>query len=113
MGGKQISGLVMLIGIYFFGAVSGRHNLFPWPQLSAMRQHLSGKGAAEESRYLFDEKGRLVADEMKTAVPCPSQTSRTAVLLVLGPCLKVDVASRKVSIRMPCWTKSIVMTTAT
>ncbi|MGO4843510.1 hypothetical protein AB4144_65660, partial [Rhizobiaceae sp. 2RAB30] len=69
---------------YFVGAVSGRHDIFPLPQLAALKKQLVGTKATEESRYLFDDSGRLAADEAKTAVPCPKQTSRTAVLLVLG-----------------------------
>jgi hypothetical protein len=70
--------------MYFVGAISGRHNVFPWPQLSALKNQLSETRAAEESRYLFEGNGRLIADETKTAVACPKQTDRTAVLLVLG-----------------------------
>ncbi len=40
--------------------------------------------AAAPSRYAFDDKERLIGDESKTLVTCPTQTDRTAVLLILG-----------------------------
>ncbi|WP_411196132.1 sialate O-acetylesterase [Rhizobium sp.] len=77
-------GLVALIGMYFLGGVSARHEVFPWPQLSAMRKMVGGEKAAAPSRYTFDDKERLIGDESKTPVTCPAQTDRTAVLLILG-----------------------------
>ncbi|HTJ56410.1 MAG TPA: sialate O-acetylesterase [Devosiaceae bacterium] len=78
--------LLLLPAVYFVGAMSVRHNVFPWPQVFALKEHLAGSGTQPlaESRYVFDSDERLVADETKTAVPCPKQTDRTAVLLVLG-----------------------------
>lgn len=75
------SGLMALLAVYFGGGLSYRHDVFPWPQLLALRGELR---AAEASRYVFDSSGRLIADESKTAISCPRQTNRTAVLLVLG-----------------------------
>lgn len=65
------AGLAALIAMYFLGGMSARHEIFPWPQLSALRKTL-------------DDKGRLIGDESKTSVTCPTQTDRTAVLLILG-----------------------------
>ena len=81
---KVVAGLIVLIFMYFFGAMSARHDIFPWPQLVELRERFRGAKAAEESRYMFEPDGRLIADETKTAVSCPRQTDRTAVLLVLG-----------------------------
>ncbi|MBY3027094.1 sialate O-acetylesterase [Rhizobium leguminosarum] len=78
------AGLAALIAIYFLGGMSARHEIFPWPQLSALRKLVSGERAAAPSRYTFDDKGRLIGDESKTLVTCPTQTDRTAVLLILG-----------------------------
>ncbi len=78
---RNACGLIALLAMYFVGAMSYRHDIFPWPQLLALRGELR---AAEASRYAFDGTGRLIADETKTATPCPQQTSRTAVLLILG-----------------------------
>lgn len=77
-------GVVALLAMYVVGAVSGRHNIFPWPQLSMLNERFFKTKPAEESRYMFSADGRLVADETKTAVACPKQSERTAVLLVLG-----------------------------
>ncbi|MHC2456587.1 hypothetical protein ACVMIX_003228 [Rhizobium leguminosarum] len=77
-------GLAALIAMYFLGGMSARHEIFPWPQLSALRTMVGGEKAAAPSRYAFDDKERLIGDESKTLVTCPTQTDRTAVLLVLG-----------------------------
>ncbi|TBY74491.1 sialate O-acetylesterase [Rhizobium leguminosarum] len=77
-------GLAALIAIYFLGGMSARHEIFPWPQLSALKKMVVGEKVAAPSRYTFDDKGRLIGDESKTLVACPPQTDRTAVLLILG-----------------------------
>lgn len=77
-------GLAALIAIYFVGGMSARHEIFPWPQLSALTKMVGGEKPAAPSRYTFDDKERLIGDESKTAVTCPTQTDRTAVLLLLG-----------------------------
>lgn len=84
MRGKVVFGVLALLAIYLIGAMSERHNVFPWPQLFALKATLSGPQPLAESRYVFDSDGRLVADETKTPVACPKQSDRTAVLLVLG-----------------------------
>src|SRR5690242_18430670 len=73
-----------LFFVYFVGGMTARHDMFPWPQLFAAKEQILGRKAAAASRYVFEDNGRLVADESKTAVACPSQTDRTAVLFVLG-----------------------------
>ncbi|NKK36389.1 hypothetical protein GFL72_17335 [Rhizobium leguminosarum bv. viciae] len=78
------AGLAALIAMYLLGGMSARHEIFPWPQLSALRKMAGGERAAAPSRYAFDAKERLIADESKTLVSCPTQTDRTAVLLILG-----------------------------
>ncbi|RUM08505.1 sialate O-acetylesterase [Rhizobium fabae] len=77
-------GLAALIAMYLLGGMSARHEIFPWPQLSALKTMVGGEKAAAPSRYAFDDKERLIGDESKTLVTCPAQTDRTAVLLILG-----------------------------
>ncbi|TCS05327.1 sialate O-acetylesterase [Rhizobium sp. BK418] len=77
-------GLGALIAMYVLGGMSARHEIFPWPQLSALKKMAGAEKAPAPSRYTFDDKERLIGDESKTPVPCPPQTDRTAVLLVLG-----------------------------
>ncbi|TBE54494.1 sialate O-acetylesterase [Rhizobium ruizarguesonis] len=77
-------GLAAMIAMYFLGGMSARHEIFPWPQLSALRKMVGGEKPAAPSRYTFDDKERLIGDESKTLVNCPPQTDRTAVLLILG-----------------------------
>ncbi|NKL80628.1 sialate O-acetylesterase [Rhizobium leguminosarum] len=77
-------GLAALIAIYLLGGMSARHEIFPWPQLSALKKMVGGEKVAAPSRYTFDDNERLIGDESKTLVTCPAQTDRTAVLLILG-----------------------------
>lgn len=77
-------GLAAFIAMYFFGGISAKHEIVPWPQLSALRKMVGGEKAPAPSRYTFDDKERLIGDESKTPVSCPTQTDRTAVLLILG-----------------------------
>ncbi|RFB88789.1 hypothetical protein B5K11_25390 [Rhizobium leguminosarum bv. trifolii] len=79
-----VVGLAALMALYFVGGISARHEVFPWPQLSALRKMVVAEKAAAPSRYTFDDKERLIGDESKTPVACPAQTDRTAVLLLLG-----------------------------
>jgi len=73
-----------MIAMYLLGGMSARHEIFPWPQLSALKKMVGGEKAAAPSRYSFDDKERLIGDDSKTLVTCPVQTDRTAVLLILG-----------------------------
>ncbi|TBC14956.1 sialate O-acetylesterase [Rhizobium ruizarguesonis] len=84
MRNTMAAGLAAMIAMYFLGGMSARHEIFPWSQLSALRKMVGGEKAAAPSRYTFDDKERLVGDESKTPVTCPTQTDRTAVLLILG-----------------------------
>ena len=68
---------------YFVGGLSGRHDIFPRPQISAVN-HIFSPQVAPQSRYVFDDMGRLIGDEQKITVRCPEPGDRTAVLLVLG-----------------------------
>jgi Carbohydrate esterase, sialic acid-specific acetylesterase len=77
-------GLVAMLALYVLGGMSAKHDIFPWPQLSAVKHDIAGTEPPPPSRYSLDENHRLIADETKTAVSCPIQTDRTAVLLVLG-----------------------------
>ncbi|WP_112941106.1 MULTISPECIES: sialate O-acetylesterase [unclassified Rhizobium] len=79
-----IFGCAALLAVFVSGGMSAKHEMFPWPQLSALKHRFAAPEAAPPSRYTFDDKERLIGDETKTAVACPAQTDRTAVLLVLG-----------------------------
>lgn len=81
---KVAFGLLVLFALYLFGALSARHEIVPWPQLLALRELIPRTKTVRESRYSFEDSGRLAADETKTAVACPPQTNQTAVLLILG-----------------------------
>jgi hypothetical protein len=79
-----VFGFVALVAVFLAGGMSVRHGIFPWPQIFALKDQVIGTEPTQPSRYTFDENGRLIADETKTAISCPQQTDRTAVLLVLG-----------------------------
>ncbi|MCE4222568.1 sialate O-acetylesterase [Methylobacterium sp. C25] len=83
------------IAAYLLGAFSDRHNVFPMPQLTALREHFRPAGFKPESRYLFDNQERLIGDEKRPAVPCPKQTNRTEVLLVLGQSNAANYAGQR------------------
>ncbi|WP_264580635.1 sialate O-acetylesterase [Rhodoblastus acidophilus] len=80
---KTLLSILAIGAIYTSGALSKKYELFPWPQLSALKERFA-PSAPHDSRYRFDANGLLVADESKTAIACPEQTGRTAVLLALG-----------------------------
>lgn len=79
-----VFGFIALLIVFLGAGMSARHEIFPWPQLSALKKQFVKAEPPPPSRYVFDDMKRLVADETKTAVACPIQTERTAVLLVLG-----------------------------
>ena len=81
---KIIAVVLALIALYLVGGVSARHEIFPWPQLSSLKKKVEGEKSPPPSRYTIDDKERLIGDESKTPVTCPTQTDRTAVLLILG-----------------------------
>src|SRR3954454_1032473 len=73
--------IFVLTATYLFGGYSGRHELFPFQVLRALR---TGATAAGPDGYAADKTGRLASDDQKKAIACPEQTDRTAVLLLIG-----------------------------
>jgi len=69
--------------MFLLGGYLGRNDYFPFRTLHAIRTTLFPK-EPPQSRYIFNSAGRLVADEQKISVGCPQQTTRTAMLLVVG-----------------------------
>lgn len=78
---RKIALFAAIALVYFFGALSAKKNYFP---ISTLRSLYAQTKSPPPSRYTFDKIGRLASDETKTATPCPPQTERTAVLLLLG-----------------------------
>jgi hypothetical protein len=78
------AGVVVVFIAYLFGGYSYHHDIFPFPALRAVKVLIIPPASPPASRFAFDQKGRLVSDVKKTAVPCPQQTGRTAVLLLIG-----------------------------
>lgn len=63
------------------------NNYFPFSALRSLKATVISsvsKAQSPRSRFGFDQNGRLALDDQKSAVPCPRQTERTAVLLILG-----------------------------
>jgi hypothetical protein len=81
--GRLLAGITVVSIAYLFGGYSALHNIFPFPGLRAVKA-LIIPPPNPPSRFAFDRAGRLVSDDHKSAVPCPEQTDRTAVLLLLG-----------------------------
>ncbi|MBK8638295.1 MAG: hypothetical protein IPN92_08365 [Chromatiaceae bacterium] len=77
-------GVAVLLITYLFGVYSERYNIFPLPALQAVKALIIPPPPNAPSRFAFDQVGRLVSDDKKSAVPCPQQTDRTAVLLLIG-----------------------------
>jgi hypothetical protein len=77
------AGVVVVFITYLFGGYSYGHNIFPFPALRAVKA-LIIPNSNPPSRFAFDQTGRLVSDDQKSAVQCPQQTDRTAVLLLIG-----------------------------
>jgi hypothetical protein len=73
--------IFVLTATYLLGGYSGRHELFPFQVLRALK---TGATAAAPDRYAVDKTGRLASDDQKKAIACPQQTDRTAVLLLIG-----------------------------
>lgn len=69
---------------FALGALFDRHDIFPFPALRAAKSLIIFTPKETPIRFAFDKIGRVVSDDQKTAVPCPQQTDRTAVLLLLG-----------------------------
>jgi hypothetical protein len=77
-------GSAACIAFYLFGAASDRRGIFPVPQLISLRETVLSTKVKPESRYTLDAQDRVIGDAEKSAVACPKQTNRTAVLLTLG-----------------------------
>ncbi|MGC2222982.1 MAG: sialate O-acetylesterase [Methylocella sp.] len=75
------AGVAAVFIAYSFGGYSARHIIFPCPALKAVKALIIDP---PPSRFAFDRAGRLVSVDQKSAVPCPQQTDRTAVLLLIG-----------------------------
>lgn len=73
--------LLVLTTTYLLGGFSGRHDLFPFPFLQALKTRAIG---ADADLYTFDKAGRLASSDQKKAIACAPQTDRTAVLLLIG-----------------------------
>ncbi len=80
---RLLAGMTVVSIAYLFGGYSATHNIFPFPGLRAVKALIIPKNLPP-SRFAFDQAGRLVSDDQKFPVPCPQQTNRTAVLLLLG-----------------------------
>jgi hypothetical protein len=76
---NSLLAILVLSATYLLGAYSGRHDLFPFSLLAAVKAR-----STAADRYIFDQAGRLESDDQKKAVACPQQTDRTAVLLLTG-----------------------------
>jgi hypothetical protein len=77
-------GLTTCVAFYLFGAVSDRRGIFPEPQLISLRNKVLPVKVRREGGYILDAQDRLIGDAEKSAIACPKQTDRTAVLLILG-----------------------------
>jgi hypothetical protein len=77
--GSFLLAILVLGATFLFGGYSGRHDLFPYSVLTALKARPTAP-----DRYTFDQAGRLESDDQKKAVACPQQTDRTAVLLLIG-----------------------------
>jgi hypothetical protein len=73
--------ILVLTATYLLGGYSGRHDLFPFSLLQALKARA---GWTDPDFYTFDKAGRLASDDRKKAIACPQQTARTAVLLLVG-----------------------------
>ena len=79
-----LSNGLIACAFYLIGAFSDRHEIFPVPQLVSLREKALPQREKSDSRYTFDNFGRIAADADKPTIDCPRQTDRTAVLLILG-----------------------------
>ena len=81
---RTVAGVVVVLIAYLFGGYGAGKDIFPFPALRAVKALIIPPAPNPPSRFAFDQVGRLVSDDQKSAVPCPQQTDRTAVLLLLG-----------------------------
>ncbi len=78
---RFFAGVAAVFIAYSFGGYSARHIAFPCPAFKAVKALIVDP---PPSRFAFDRAGRLISVDQKSAVPCPQQTDRTAVLLLIG-----------------------------
>jgi hypothetical protein len=81
---RAFAGIAVVFIVYLFGGYSAHKGIFPFPALRAAKALIIPSAPILPSRFAFDEVGRLVWDDQKSPVPCPQQTDRTAVLLLIG-----------------------------
>jgi hypothetical protein len=80
--GSAVAALGLAAGLYVFGAVSYHRQLWPVPQLRAMKQDVTPFIPGNEA--VNDTLDRLVGYRGKREIACPPQTARTMVLLIAG-----------------------------
>ena len=92
---------------FSYGLLVGKYQVFPYQHLKLVYQLLKGVQDPVEtadsatSRGSFDEYGRLAEFPGKTEVPCPVQTERTGVLLVIGQSNAANSAEKLVYTKFP------------
>jgi hypothetical protein len=69
---------------FLVGGYSAGKNMFPFSALRSLKTVMVSPPPSTLGRFGFDQAGRLSSDDQKAVVPCPEQTGRTAVLLLLG-----------------------------
>jgi hypothetical protein len=89
------------LGLAFsYGFIVGKYEVFPYQNLKAVK-HLWKNAKAETPQASFDEYRRLVEFPDKIEVPCPPQTEKTGVLLVIGQSNAANSAEKRVSTLYP------------
>lgn len=87
------------VGLAFsYGFLVGKHEVFPYKQLKTVKNLVTLKDAP---LFSFDQHKRLVEFANKTEVPCPPQTGKTGVLLVIGQSNAANSAEKRVATRFP------------
>jgi hypothetical protein len=77
-----IAGGALLFGAVWFGAYTYAFNKWPATQFQSLKPTAIQSSKATGIEY--DSYGRLFAYPGKTEIACPSQTERSAVILVIG-----------------------------
>lgn len=68
---------------YAFGGYSAKRDLLPYSLAHKAKTYFLPE-ASVTGRYTIDKSNRLVSDDQRAPVACPSQTDKSAVLLILG-----------------------------
>ena len=95
--------IILVLGFvaaFSYGLVVGKYEVFPYQQLKAAK-HLFVHSVDEKFVRLHDEYGRLSELSGKTELPCPVQTERTGILLVIGQSNAGNSAEKLVHTRFP------------